>query len=588
MKKLILGTFGNQATPFCIYSFENKENNNRTKVTEKTENDTLFYCLEEINTVFLNGQLPQSFLTANLSRKIEDDDNHLPTHKEGKTFTSITAQLQRKYLDWNMKDFMKNKETGAIFIKPSSLLPIARFYNAYCLAELCKLTLNEIQAFVAAPLFKVIQCPNWHYRHYEELPCHFSLESLSADEVDFYVVDQRAQQSSINFNITTNSAADMASSVAANNHYHARPKTSTSAKQSPPLTYSTSSICKWFTCNTDIDTSLKHKMNNIFIIKLQQQAIIETRLRKTAFENRIPLEDSITTMRSYTVNTSIINDDSFRNYKRRSRQKKLANTDNITIHTEISSVSNSTLAPFSTSTIAGQFEQPNTTTKILAVQNSSNINTKEQSNRSPQPSLSASPPITLVNTCSSSNTYNAVGIKRKQSTFTSASTLVAPVLQEPKENTLAVAFSSDDSACNGTNNSNKRRKKDLYSSTVDPYHVLPAVVEKERGIDNLYLLATQAAQLIPLPLSPEGSPPLSSPTFYERSPTNVQVPSCLPSIQTIFPDLKNQQQSPIEHYCLPHSTDNLQSQYTQQQQQQQQGKGTSLVVSPVSHSYCHL
>lgn len=109
---LLLGNYGNQ--PFKLY----------------TINQHTYYNLRDINQVFLNGKL------------------------------NTKATLIKQLFNSNRNDFLLS-EKDDIMVMTSTLLQIARWFNMYYLAELCKLSVSQIIGHVAEPLLNIIGCDHW-------------------------------------------------------------------------------------------------------------------------------------------------------------------------------------------------------------------------------------------------------------------------------------------------------------------------------------------------------------------------------------------------------------------------------------------
>lgn len=136
---IVLGTFGALSKPFCLYTY----------------NSYHYFCLDEINTIYCHDNL-----------------------------TKKAPAIHRIYKA-APNDFIKNKRTGHIFVMTRTMPHIARLFNCFALAELCKLSINEILARVAEPLLNLIQCDQWqHALSYHVLVERgdLELESLYGDE----------------------------------------------------------------------------------------------------------------------------------------------------------------------------------------------------------------------------------------------------------------------------------------------------------------------------------------------------------------------------------------------------------------------
>lgn len=109
---LLLGNYG--IHPFKLYTINNKN----------------YYCIKDINIIFLNGKL------------------------------NTKATLIKQLFNSNSNEFIQN-ENNDIFIMTNTIIQIARLFNMYYLAELCKLSINEIIGNVSEPLLNIIQCDHW-------------------------------------------------------------------------------------------------------------------------------------------------------------------------------------------------------------------------------------------------------------------------------------------------------------------------------------------------------------------------------------------------------------------------------------------
>lgn len=136
---ILLGKYGEKSTPFYLYSYKSE----------------YYMCLEDIDYIFLNQQL-----------------------------YSKSKMIKQIYLS-RPKDFMKESSTGRLFVMTRTMIPIARLFNCYSLAELCKLSSHEILGNVAEPIFNLIRCDHWHAT--TSVPgdrIHLQFESLSGTEWD--------------------------------------------------------------------------------------------------------------------------------------------------------------------------------------------------------------------------------------------------------------------------------------------------------------------------------------------------------------------------------------------------------------------
>ncbi|KAI8328602.1 hypothetical protein EDC96DRAFT_612481 [Choanephora cucurbitarum] len=211
---MILGYFGSSKRPFCLY-----------RVNQK-----MYFNVEEINHLFLKNQW------------------------------ATKANLICRLFKAHSIDFMKATKTGQIYVMKNTMMLIARLFNAYCLAELCKLTSEEIMVgHIIEPLLNAIQdvvlwSPSTTFE-LSGLESDISLEPLTGDEWIFH-----AQQE--------NKPISSTKSIVTHNRYSHHP------------------LYKWLS----FDLSGQHNspdmiqtLISVAKIKKQQQAIIETRQRQSAF-----------------------------------------------------------------------------------------------------------------------------------------------------------------------------------------------------------------------------------------------------------------------------------------------------------------
>lgn len=112
--KILLGNYKQQQQPFYVYIINNQ----------------IYYCIQDMNYLFFNEKL-----------------------------TTRSDLIKQTFLH-HQNDFIKNKKQQ-IFINTKTLIIIARYFNMYCLAELCKLSIDEILGNVAEPILNFISCENW-------------------------------------------------------------------------------------------------------------------------------------------------------------------------------------------------------------------------------------------------------------------------------------------------------------------------------------------------------------------------------------------------------------------------------------------
>jgi hypothetical protein len=113
---IVLGQYGPHSFPFCLHYHSSH----------------YYFCLDELSAIFFTKEFPLV------------------------TKSPILKQLYNQ----KQSDFFKTKD-GRTFIMTRTVLHIARLFNLYCLAELCKLSADEILGQVAEPLLNTIQCDNW-------------------------------------------------------------------------------------------------------------------------------------------------------------------------------------------------------------------------------------------------------------------------------------------------------------------------------------------------------------------------------------------------------------------------------------------
>lgn len=166
---IILGTFGLSLKPFCLYTY----------------NLYHYFCLDEINTIYCKN---------NLTKKASE------IHQIFKAAPN---------------DFIKNKKTGQIFVMTRTVPHIARLFNCYGLAELCKLSIDEILGRVAEPLLNNIQYDQWqHALTYHVLVEHdLQFESLYGDEWLFTTPPSSSPSSTSTLTSTASSLSSSSSTI---------------------------------------------------------------------------------------------------------------------------------------------------------------------------------------------------------------------------------------------------------------------------------------------------------------------------------------------------------------------------------------
>jgi hypothetical protein len=146
---ILLGKYGESATAFYLYSYKSDQ----------------YMCLDDIDTIYLKHQL----------------------HTKVK-------QIQGIYRS-RTKEFMKETSTGRLFVTTRTLILIARLFNCYGLAELCKLTHHEILGNVAEPLFDLIQCDTWYASPCTIERINIQFESLYGNEWNHLVAKSTKPES---------------------------------------------------------------------------------------------------------------------------------------------------------------------------------------------------------------------------------------------------------------------------------------------------------------------------------------------------------------------------------------------------------
>ncbi|KAI8081850.1 uncharacterized protein B0P05DRAFT_538307 [Gilbertella persicaria] len=203
---ILLGTFGASKQPLCLY----------------TVNNHLYFSIEEINHVFFKNQL-----------------------------TSKTNLIQSLFKA-HAEDFNKTK-TGQIYVMKNTMKHMARLFNAYCLAELCKLSLEEILTErIIEPLLNAIDAVLWiPSTTMVNTPDHYlCLESLVGNEWIFTSYEPSKEPTPI------------------------------------PMQPSSNTLYQWLSFNLIDQQKSPEMMQTLVCVaktKKQQQAIIETRQRKAAF-----------------------------------------------------------------------------------------------------------------------------------------------------------------------------------------------------------------------------------------------------------------------------------------------------------------
>ncbi|KAK4521199.1 uncharacterized protein ATC70_013144 [Mucor velutinosus] len=216
---IILGTFGALSKPFCLYTY----------------NSYHYFCLDEINTIYCHNNL-----------------------------TKKASAIHRIYKA-APNDFIKHKQTGHIFVMTRTMPHIARLFNCYALAELCKLSTDEILARVAEPLLNLIQCDQWQHA----LSYHVLVERGGSND-DLVEFESLYGNEWVFTSTVASCATDTITSPPVN-----KTKKALRTCYYVPAAEHKSPLYRWLSSNVN-DLSAQRA-------KRQQQAIIETRQRQVAF-----------------------------------------------------------------------------------------------------------------------------------------------------------------------------------------------------------------------------------------------------------------------------------------------------------------
>ncbi|KAI9476074.1 MAG: hypothetical protein EXX96DRAFT_575684 [Benjaminiella poitrasii] len=215
---IVLGTFGYPAKPFCIYSLPQP-----------------YFCLQEVMTVFC----------------VSNNERFYQTCKA-------------LYQQWPTQ-FIKHKRNDRILIANRVCLEIARQLGLYCLAELCKLTIDEIvRGQLADPLLGTIECQGWQQTIQE-----ISLEDENHIQQQDYETCKGHEWIFVNDKQTQEDSHSLPIIVK---------KRYKSKQPSQPLFKNPTTAILYQWLSTDLfcgDLSMAR----------QQQAIIETRQRRLSFNN---------------------------------------------------------------------------------------------------------------------------------------------------------------------------------------------------------------------------------------------------------------------------------------------------------------
>ncbi|OBZ86872.1 hypothetical protein A0J61_05076 [Choanephora cucurbitarum] len=185
-----------------------------------------------------------------------EEINHLFLKDQWATKANLICRLFKAH----SIDFMKATKTGQIYVMKNTMMLIARLFNAYCLAELCKLTSEEIMVgHIIEPLLNAIQdvvlwSPSTTFE-LSGLESDISLEPLTGDEWIFHAQPEN------------------------------RPISSTKS------IYSHHPLYQWLSFDLSGQPNspdMIQTLMSVAKIKRQQQAIIETRQRQSAFIRPTP------------------------------------------------------------------------------------------------------------------------------------------------------------------------------------------------------------------------------------------------------------------------------------------------------------
>ncbi|CAO3682032.1 unnamed protein product [Rhizopus stolonifer] len=215
---IVLGHYS-YVKPFCIY----------------TISSNIWFCLEDLNFLFFH----QLNIKATLKKLFKANPHHFSKANDGRTF-----------------------------MMTSSVIQVARCFNYFYLAELCKLTVDEIMGKVADPLLKCIDHDSWHIAP----PClnnlELNFEPLTGNE-DFFSSCCGETES------RTEEKEYMSSrmSIEEQGKKQYRPITTTTIQLSTILH-------RWL--STDVSeyppgSSIYQTLQSVEKTKREQQAIIETR-----------------------------------------------------------------------------------------------------------------------------------------------------------------------------------------------------------------------------------------------------------------------------------------------------------------------
>ncbi|KAI7906666.1 uncharacterized protein BX663DRAFT_548824 [Cokeromyces recurvatus] len=235
---IVLGTFGYSSQPFCIYTFPQ-----------------LHFCLEEIVAVFCN------------------DNQSLFKQK-----SKYLLELYKQY----PTEFIKHQKEGRILVTSQVCLEIARLLGLYCLAELCKLTLDEIvHGQLAEPLLDTIECRGWEVSYKEQI--------LKDEDSSIYESCKGNEWIFVNENDDRLNMSSSPSLVTLNHVKHI-------SKQPSFKNPTIALLYQWLSTDLLLCGDLS--------VARQQQAIIETRQRRISFTHKKLPTHTTTTKRKYYQMTS--------------------------------------------------------------------------------------------------------------------------------------------------------------------------------------------------------------------------------------------------------------------------------------------
>ncbi|KAI8073641.1 hypothetical protein BDF21DRAFT_423943 [Thamnidium elegans] len=205
-------------TRLLLGSYDTSELFNLYRINNKN-----YFCIKDINIIYLDGKL------------------------------NTKANSIKQLFTLNPMDFIKSKQR--IFVMTTTMIQIARLFNMYDLAELCKLSIQEIIGNVSEPLLNNIQYQHWK----------------SATHINSVV--EREQTSHLNGNEW----------IFVYQHVEPVQVSPVLVKQEKALSKSLV-LYQWLSSNTiNNSPGMIQTLISTQKMKKQQQAIIETRQRRSAF-----------------------------------------------------------------------------------------------------------------------------------------------------------------------------------------------------------------------------------------------------------------------------------------------------------------